>query len=105
MDDIYNPNQDVHIDRGTRKLVVKSSQDTTPILEQNKIFRNHIPEAQKGEFQRIAQIPLIALKVKTKERFGHSNFYKLDNEQQKSLVREMVNSNEYMYFRTGNKKL
>jgi len=61
MDDIYNPNQDVHIDRGTRKLVVKSSQDTTPILEQNKIFRNHIPEAQKGEFQRIAQIPLIAL--------------------------------------------
>ena len=103
MDDIYNPNQDVHIDRGTRKLVVKSSQDTTPILEQNKIFRNHIPEAQKGEFQRIAQIPLIALKVKTKERFGHSNFYKLDNEQQKSLVREMVNSNEYMYFRTGNK--
>lgn len=105
MDDIYNPNQAVHIDRGTRKLVVKSSQDTTPILEQNKMFRNHIPEAQKGEFQRIAQIPLIALKVKTKERFGHSNFYKLDNEQQKSLVREMVNSNEYMYFRTGNKKL
>ena len=48
MDDIYNPNQDVHIDRGTRKLVVKSSRDTTPILEQNKIFRNHIPEAQKG---------------------------------------------------------
>ena len=105
MDDIYNPNQDVHIDRGTRKLVVKSSQDTTPILEQNKIFRNHIPEAQKGEFQRIAQIPLIALKVKTKERFGHSNFYKLDNEQQKSLVREMENSNEYMYFRTGDKRL
>ena len=105
MDDIYNPNQDVHIDRGTRKLVVKSSQDTTPILEQNKIFRNHIPEAQKGEFQRIAQIPLIALKVKTKERFGHSNFYKLDNEQQKSLVREMVKSNEYMYFRTGDKRL
>ena len=105
MDDIYNPSQDVHIDRGTRKLVVKSSQDTTPILEQNKIFRNHIPEAQKGEFQRIAQIPLIALKVKTKERFGHSNFYKLDNEQQKSLVREMVNSNEYMYFRTGDKRL
>ena len=105
MDDIYNPNQDVHIDRGTRKLVVKSSQDTTPILEQNKIFRNHIPEAQKGEFQRIAQIPLIALKVKTKERFGHSNFYKLDNAQQKSLVREMVNSNEYMYFRTGDKRL
>jgi hypothetical protein len=105
MDDIYNPNQDVHIDRGTRKLVVKSSQDTTPILEQNKIFRNHIPSNTKGEFQRIAQIPLIALKVKTKERFGHSNFYKLDNEQQKSLVREMVNSNEYMYFRTGDKRL
>ncbi len=105
MEDIYNPNQDIHIDRGTRKLVVKSSQDTTPILEQNKIFRNHIPEAQKGEFQRIAQIPLIALKLKTKERFGHSNFYKLDNEQQKNIIQEMVNSTAYMYFRTGDKKL
>jgi len=105
MEDIYNPNQQIHIDRGTRKLVVRSSQDTTPILEQNKIFRNHVPEAQRGDLQRIAQIPLIALKLKTKERFGHSNFYKLDNEQQKSLIREMVNSNEYMFFRTGDKKL
>jgi len=105
MEDIYNPNQQIHIDRGTRKLVVRSSQDTTPILEQNKIFRNHVPEAQRGDLQRIAQIPLIALKLKTKQRFGHSNFYKLDNEQQKSLIREMVNSNEYMYFRTGEKRL
>jgi hypothetical protein len=105
MEDIYNPNQQIHIDRGTRKLVVRSSQDTTTILEQNKIFRNHVPEAQRGDLQRIAQIPLIALKLKTKERFGHSNFYKLDNEQQKSLIREMVNSNEYMYFRTGEKRL
>jgi len=105
MEDIYNPNQQIHIDRGTRKLVVRSSQDTTPILEQNKIFRNHVPEAQRGDLQRIAQIPLIALKLKTKERFGHSNFYKLDNEQQKALIREMVNSSEYMYFRTGDKRL
>ena len=105
MEDIYNPNQQIHIDRGTRKLVVRSSQDTPPILEQNKIFRNHVPEAQRGDLQRIAQIPLIALKLKTKERFGHSNFYKLDNEQQKALIREMVNSSEYMYFRTGDKRL
>ena len=105
MEDIYNPNQQIHIDRGSRKLVVRSRQDTTPILEQNKTFRNHIPEAQTCDLQRIVQIPVIALKVKTKERFGHSNFYKLDNEQQKSLVREMVNSNEYMYFRTGDKRL
>jgi len=105
MEDIYNPNQQIHIDRGTRKLVVRSSQDTTPILEQNKIFRNHVPEAQRGDLQRIAQIPVIALKLKTKERFGHSNFYKLDNEQQKALIREMVNSSEYMYFRTGDKRL
>ena len=105
MQDIYNSNQEIHIDRGTRKLVVRSSQDATPILKQNKIFRNHIPEAQKGDFQRIAQIPIIALKLKTKERFGHSNFYKLDNEEQKNIIREMVNSNEYMFFRTGDKKL
>ena len=59
MVDIYNPNQDIHIDRGSRKLVVRSSQDATPILAQNKLFRNHVPEAQKGEFQRIAQIPVM----------------------------------------------
>ena len=105
MDDIYNPNQDVHIDRGTRKLVVKSSQDTTPILEQNKMFRNHIPEAQKGEFQRIAQIPLIALQIKTKELFGHSNYHKLHKDDQRDIIKKMINSNEFQNFRVGSKKL
>ena len=105
MDDIYNPNQDVHIDRGTRKLVVKSSQDTTPILEQNKIFRNHIPEAQKGEFQRIAQIPLIALQIKTKQLFGHSNWHQLHKETQREIIKNMVNSNEFQNFRVGEKRL
>jgi len=105
MEDIYNPNQHIHIDRSTRKLVVKNTQDTTNILKENKIFRNHIPEAQKGNFQRIAQIPLIALKLKTKERFGHSNYYKLNKEEQTNIIKEMVNSNEYMYFRTGDKRL
>ena len=105
MENIYDKNQAIHIDKATRKLVVKKSQDTSKILDDNKIARNHRANEQRGEFQRIAQIPLIALKLKTKERFGHSNFYKLDNEQQKSLIREMVNSNEYMYFRTGEKRL
>jgi hypothetical protein len=48
---------------------------------------------------------VIALKIKTKERFGHSNFYKLNNEEQTNIIKEMVNSNEYMFFRTGDKKL
>ena len=104
--EVYNSqNKDIYVDEATHKLVIKKSQDTTNILEQNKIARNHRSLEQKGEFQRIAQIPVIALKLKTKERFGHSNFYKLDNEQQKALIREMVNSNEYMYFRTGDKRL
>ena len=105
MEDIYNPNQQIHIDRGTRKLVVRSSQDTTPILEQNKIFRNHVPEAQRGDLQRIAQIPLIALKLKTKERFGHSNWYSLHKSVKKEIIRKMVNSNEFQNFRVGSKRL
>ena len=99
----YDKNQPIHIDRGTRKLVVKSTQDTTNILEQNKWSQNNV--TQKGDLQRIAQIPLIALKVKTKERFGHSNFYKLNIEEQRNIINEMVNSNEYMFFRTGDKRL
>ena len=87
MEDIYNSNQPIHIDRGTRKLVVRSKQDTTPILEDNKILRNHMTEAQRGDLQRIAQIPIIALKVKTKERFGQSNFYKLNNEEQTKIIK------------------
>ena len=105
MNNPYDKNQHIHIDRGTRKLVVKSTQDTNPILEDNKIARNHRANEQKGEFQRIAQIPLIALQIKTKELFGHSNWYKIHKEDQKKIIREMVNSNEYMFFRTGDKRL
>ena len=99
----YDKKQPIHIDRGTRKLVVKSTQDTTNILEQNKWSQNNV--TQKGDLQRIAQIPLIALRVKTKERFGHSNFHKLNVEEQRGIIKEMVNSNEYMFFRTGDKRL
>ena len=103
MDNIYDKNQHIHIDRGSRKLVVTNRQDTTNILEQNKWSQNN--QEQKGDLQRIAQIPLIALKIKTKERFVHSNWYKVAKEEQKKIIREMVNSNEYMFFRTGDKRL
>mgnify|MGYP001196693018 CR=1 FL=1 len=96
---------DITLDRAERKLVIKNTQDTTPILEQNKLFRNHVPEAQRGDFQRIAQIPLIALKIKTKELHGHSNWYKLDKEQQMSIIKGMINSSDFQNFRTGSKKL
>ena len=103
MNNPYDKNQEIHIDRGTRKLVVKSTQDTNNILKQNKWSQNN--QEQKGDLQRIAQIPLIALKLKTKERFGHSNYHKFNLEEQKKIIREMVNSNEYMFFRTGDKRL
>ena len=104
MSDIYNPNQDIHIDKATSKLVVKKSQDTQSILRQNKISRNHTQE-QKGEFQRIAQIPLIALQIKTKELFGHSNYHKLHKDDQRDIIKKMINSNEFQNFRVGSKKL
>ena len=104
MSDIYNPNQDIHIDKATSKLVVKKSQDTESILRQNKISRNHTQE-QKGEFQRIAQIPLIALQIKTKELFGHSNWYSLHKTVKKEIIGKMVNSNEFQNFRVGSKRL
>ena len=103
MNNPYDKNQDIHIDRGTRKLVVRNTQDTTNILEQNKWSQNNVE--QKGDMQRIAQIPLIALKIKTKERVGHSNWYKVHKDEQKKIIREMVNSNEFMFFRTGDKRL
>ncbi len=100
------PNNDkIHIDRNDHKLIIEKKQDVAPVLEQNKLFRNHIPEAQKGDLQRIAQIPLIALQIKTKELFGHSNWHRLDKDTQKTIIRRMVNSSEYAHFRTGNKGL
>jgi hypothetical protein len=96
MDNIYDKNQHIHIDRGTRKLVVRNTQDTTNILEQNKWSQNN--QEQKGDLQRIAQIPLIALKI-------NSNWYKIHKEEQEKIIKEMVNSNEYMFFRTGDKRL
>jgi len=103
MEDIYNPNQDIHIDKTTSKLVVKKSQDTESILKANKIARNHTE--QKGEFQRIAQIPLIALQIKTKQLFGHSNWHQLHKETQREIIKNMVNSNEFQNFRVGEKRL
>ena len=105
MADIYNPNQDIHVDKATSKLVVKHSQDISPILQDNKIARNHRAGEQKGEFQRIAQIPLIALQIKTKELFGHSNYHSLHRSEQQSMIKSMVNSNEFENFRTGSKRL
>ena len=92
MENIYDKNQAIHIDKATRKLVVKKSQDTTKILDDNKIARNHRANEQRGEFQRIAQIPLIALQIKTKELFGHSNYHKLHADDQKNIIKKMVNS-------------
>jgi len=105
MNDIYNSNQDIHVDKATRKLVVKHTQDTTPILQANKISRNHRASEQKGEFQRIAQIPLIALQVKCKELFGHSNWWKIHKDDQRAIIKKMINSNEFENFRVGDKKL
>ena len=31
---------DISLDKGSRKIVVKKTQDTTPVMEQNYIFRN-----------------------------------------------------------------
>ena len=105
MENIYDKNQAIHIDKATRKLVVKKSQDTSKILDDNKIARNHRANEQRGEFQRIAQIPLIALQIKTKELFGHSNYHKLDKNIQGDLIKRIVNSNEFANFRVGEKKL
>jgi|TARA_R110001606_G_scaffold355052_2_gene505827 hypothetical protein len=102
--EVYNSqNKDIFVDEATHKLVVKKTQDTTNILEQNKIARNHTQ--QKGEFQRIAQIPLIALQIKTKQLFGHSNWHQLHKETQRELIKNMVNSNEFQNFRVGEKRL
>jgi len=98
-------NKDIYVDEAHHKLVIKKSQDTTNILEQNKIARNHRSLEQKGEFQRIAQIPLIALQIKTKQLFGHSNWHQLHKETQREIIKNMVNSNEFQNFRVGEKRL
>jgi|TARA_R110001632_G_scaffold56065_1_gene137170 hypothetical protein len=104
--EVYNSqNKDIYVDEATHKLVIKKSQDTTNILEQNKIARNHRSLEQKGEFQRIAQIPLIALQIKTKQLFGHSNWHQLHKQTQREIIKNMVNSNEFQNFRVGDKKL
>ena len=93
--EVYNSqNKDIYVDEATHKLVIKKSQDTTNILEQNKISRNHRSLEQKGEFQRIAQ-----------ELFGHSNWHQLHKQTQRELIKNMVNSNEFQNFRVGEKRL
>ena len=42
---------------------------------------------------------------KTKELFGHSNWYSLHKTVKKEIIRRMVNSNEFQNFRVGSKRL
>ena len=49
--------------------------------------------------------PFDCITNKTKELHGHSNWFKLDLDQQKSLIKGMISSNEFQNFKTGSKNL
>jgi len=37
--------------------------------------------------------------------FGHSNWWQVEKDDQRSIIKRMINSNEFENFRVGDKKL
>lgn len=73
--------------------------DVTDHLEQNKAMMNHNDGySPSRELRRVASIPAIII-LKWKEELG-VDFYSTDPEQ-KRKVRQLLNSNEYLFLRTA----
>jgi hypothetical protein len=73
--------------------------DVTDHLEQNKAMMNHNDGySPSRELRRVASIPAIII-LKWKEELG-VDFYSSDPEQ-KRKVRQLLNSNEYLFLRTA----
>lgn len=73
--------------------------DVTDHLEQNKAMANHNDGySPSRELRRVASIPAIII-LKWKEELG-VDFYSSDPEQ-KRKVRQLLNSNEYLFLRTA----
>lgn len=73
--------------------------DVTAHLEQNKAMMNHNDGySPSRELRRVASIPAIII-LKWKEELG-VDFYSTDPEQ-KRKVRQLLNSNEYLFLRTA----
>lgn len=76
-----------------------ATSDVTAHLEQNKAMANHNDGySPTREFRRVASIPAIII-LKWKEELG-VDFYSTDPEQ-KRKVRQLLNSNEYLFLRTA----
>ena len=92
----FNPaevQQFFHYDEAEDKSTILQTQDVGPILEANKIERNHID--QSGNFMKhVACIPRVVIEQWRKE--GINFFDKNDWPK----IKQKLNSNEFHYFRT-----
>ena len=85
-------------DDGTTTEMLATA-DVTAHLEQNKAMMNHNDGySPSRELRRVASIPAIII-LKWKEELG-VDFYSSDPEQ-KRKVRQLLNSNEYLFLRTA----
>jgi hypothetical protein len=81
------------------ELVVRRTQDTTPILEHNKRVRNDFQSRRGENLRYVAEIPNIVIEQWMKE--GINIFDKNDAKK----VQAKLNSNEYAYLRTSTGKM
>jgi len=87
-----------HYDEAEDKSIIYKTQDVEPILNMNKIEMNHID--QSGDIMKhVACIPRIVIDQWRKE--GINFFDKNDWPK----IKQKLNSNEFMYFRTHHGEL
>jgi hypothetical protein len=84
------------------KLTIKKTENTNPILQNNKRLYNQDNGYSKSkDLKRVASIPPIVLQIWAKEYNGTNNWFAIPQEERKKILKIKLNSNEYRYFRTA----
>jgi hypothetical protein len=82
-----------HYDESSDKLIIERIQDVEPILESNKRAMNNACAGWKGEFHRVASIPLVII-----EKYKNEKGIDLMND--KEALNSFLNDRDNRCFRT-----
>ena len=85
-----------HYDDAEERFGFERIQDTAPILDDNKFWRNH--ETQTGEFRKTMEIPMILFE-KWKNEYGF-DFWAATPDEQNKFLDKIKNDPDWAYLRT-----
>ena len=91
-----------YIQESDGKLTIHNQQNLNPLMERNKkLYTQNDGYTASRDMRRIASVPPIMLQIWTKEYNGSNNWWALPKDTQKKIMKTILNSNEFRYFKTS----